>query len=677
MKNNLAGIIVLLVLAKVGAWDISEVMFDPEGSDNMKEFVEVAGTDNLTDSVVGNGERNVSLVLARFVPGNMSLIVEEGFAPESVNCSVYIAGATIAGGLKNAGGMVRIVVNGSVVDEVSYTAEYAGGNGYSLERAGNGSWHESSRLGGSPCEENSAPISGQKVDLELQSNLPAVLYASVEYDSLFQVRNVKYRSGSSEAVNVVVEYVIMENGSVLVNSTFTKNVSSSVSGGTGLFFPDRVMNVRVCGRIIGSSHVDADPKNDAVCVEREVVDAGGQDCSISLDLEIEDDVVMPGKTVGFYNRVNDTRFPFVVRYGISEAGGGEIRNTTTENDDKKSFTPPGKGALAAYIIENSLVSVMCNNSDSHTSNRRILLVVDGDRKESSIQIVDTGIGKDKVGYVGEVIKPRVKIVRGDDDKRVVSVYVEGEKRISDPASVSVDEKFSAVTVTVPLLLKGDCSLKEGQYVLVAEGINSIAREEILVRHKACEKQEVSSGTKSVTDKDKSTSESQGSILSFYTLTRNLTDKEQVNVYGRVAGMTLSVVLTNTVNGTEVFREERSLGDVPVPKKETFAVTLGPGKNKIVLEAKSAGVVSAANLLLEVNASPKTAVLIRQAEDMKNSIREGVKYYKSPEISGFAVKDNAPVGDTAVMYEGSKVKYLNILLVMVLCLAVFAAWWRFR
>jgi hypothetical protein len=636
-------------------------MYDPEGNDNMQEFIEISGTDDLANATLQVGERNATLALAKIVSGNRSLVVEEGFPVEMMNCSVYVAGATIAGGLKNTGGIVRIMTGERNEDVVEYADDLADGNGFSLERAQNGSWQESSVKGGSPCQENSDGVKVLEYDLSLHIIAPEIMFTSIEYSSLFQIKNEEYVSGESSQVQALVEYVIRENETVLVNGSFWKNVSQSVTSNTGVFIPDRVMNVTICGRIKETSLLE-DQENEFVCRESAVLDVGGRGCSISLSLDLEKDVVEPGEAVGFYNRVNDSAMPFVVQYSIKEVGGGEVRNSTTENKNKKTFTPPDKGNLAAYVLENRLVSVGCNNSNSVTSDRKILLVVGSDRTEDTIQILDPGLGTDKIANIGEVIKPRIKVIRGDNDKRTVSVYVQGEKRMSEPVTISIDEKYAKVTVTVPLLLKGDCKVKEGIYTLVAEGLDNIAKEQILVKSKGCVQESVKQDSF-----QGQAGEERESILSFYTLTKKPSIREPVNVYARVVGKNLSLVLKNSVGGREVFREERARGDVLVPEKLAFAVRLGVGKNLIALETTSEGVVNSKSIMVEVNASEQK----NEIPEVRLGASADVMRYSLPEVSGLAVQEST------VVYEGSKVKYLNILLVMVVCLALFAAWWRFR
>jgi len=152
-------IIILLAFAlalpasSLAATMINEVMYNPAGDDNNREFVEIVGTNNLTGFVVGDNRSNDSLVLLKFVPGNLSLVVEVGFNHSGLNCSVYSAGSTIGNNLNNKGDFVFIYNNKTLVDWMSYNKSLASNNNRSLEFV-NGSWIESCSKGGSPCSQN-------------------------------------------------------------------------------------------------------------------------------------------------------------------------------------------------------------------------------------------------------------------------------------------------------------------------------------------------------------------------------------------------------------------------------------------------------------------------------------------------------------------------------------------
>jgi len=81
--------IFLLLLPSVLGLNINEIMYNPPGSDNNLEFVELYDEnelDDLSEWVVGDLKSNDTLVLAsEYVNSDYALIVEEGFDFGNVN----------------------------------------------------------------------------------------------------------------------------------------------------------------------------------------------------------------------------------------------------------------------------------------------------------------------------------------------------------------------------------------------------------------------------------------------------------------------------------------------------------------------------------------------------------------------------------------------------------------
>ncbi|MBN2459644.1 hypothetical protein JXB28_05140 [Candidatus Woesearchaeota archaeon] len=146
-------VMALIILPCVSRAYINEIRYNIPGNDNNKEYVEIKGTSNLSGYIIGDSEANDSLALLQFIPGNFSLIVEEGFNYSGISCSIYSAGPTIGNNLGNKADAIYLYYEGALVDSVDYTGELANDNGHSLELL-EGQWIESCDLGGSPGKEN-------------------------------------------------------------------------------------------------------------------------------------------------------------------------------------------------------------------------------------------------------------------------------------------------------------------------------------------------------------------------------------------------------------------------------------------------------------------------------------------------------------------------------------------
>ena len=89
-------IAIVLFAYNVNAITINEIMYNPEDSDNNKEYVEVILDDYLNLSGYKIEDLNSEDILEelKFVDNNFALIVEEGFNFTNINAS-YSAWSTI------------------------------------------------------------------------------------------------------------------------------------------------------------------------------------------------------------------------------------------------------------------------------------------------------------------------------------------------------------------------------------------------------------------------------------------------------------------------------------------------------------------------------------------------------------------------------------------------------
>jgi hypothetical protein len=132
---------------------INEIMYNPEGDDNNKEFIEIYSDEkiNLSGFIIGDLRSNDTLTLLQYYDSDYYLIVEEGFNLSGIEASVYSAGATIGNNL-NKDDSLFLYYNGTLIDHVSYTDICK--SGYSLEYF-NESFYCSFYLGGTPAKMNS------------------------------------------------------------------------------------------------------------------------------------------------------------------------------------------------------------------------------------------------------------------------------------------------------------------------------------------------------------------------------------------------------------------------------------------------------------------------------------------------------------------------------------------
>ena len=143
---------------------INEVMYNPEGSDNNKEFIEIYSDEiyDFSDYIIEDSSSNDILKLVKSSNSSYSLIVEDGFDYSNIDASIYTVGATIGNDLNNDNDIIILRNNESkIIDLFSYFEDF-GGDGKSLERILTNdysnkieNWKESNLITGTPGYENS------------------------------------------------------------------------------------------------------------------------------------------------------------------------------------------------------------------------------------------------------------------------------------------------------------------------------------------------------------------------------------------------------------------------------------------------------------------------------------------------------------------------------------------
>lgn len=121
--------------------EITEVLYDPMGSDNNKEFVEVHAS-NLSGWTIFDNASSDILVPLLEVNSPFSLIVEEDFNYSQLNCSIYSIGSAIGNGLSV--GEVLVLSNSS--EKLNFTIWEAREEGFAITHLGKGQIS-----GGTPC----------------------------------------------------------------------------------------------------------------------------------------------------------------------------------------------------------------------------------------------------------------------------------------------------------------------------------------------------------------------------------------------------------------------------------------------------------------------------------------------------------------------------------------------
>lgn len=124
-------IVILLIMAPFVKAEvyITEVMYNPAGEDNNKEYIEITSEDpiNLSEYALEDLESSDSLALLRQANTSYYLIVEEGFNISSIDANIYTTGATIGNNLNNEGDVI-IIRKTKIADIVIYSSALGASN---------------------------------------------------------------------------------------------------------------------------------------------------------------------------------------------------------------------------------------------------------------------------------------------------------------------------------------------------------------------------------------------------------------------------------------------------------------------------------------------------------------------------------------------------------------------
>ena len=135
IKNKTKIILLLFLIQNVNALQITEIMYNPEGSDNNQEYVEIYSEENLnlSEFIIKDSLSEDNLELFSSTDSNYYLIVEEGFNYTNLTAQIYSAGAAIGNGLNNEEEFILLIHNNTIKEIVHYFSEWGGdSNGMSI-----------------------------------------------------------------------------------------------------------------------------------------------------------------------------------------------------------------------------------------------------------------------------------------------------------------------------------------------------------------------------------------------------------------------------------------------------------------------------------------------------------------------------------------------------------------
>ena len=514
----------------VNGLEISEIMYDFEGSDNNQEYVELIDVVDLTNYTLEDLTDSDELDLLQDKGTSMALIVEEGFDLSGIDVTVYTTGATIGNNLNNEGDLIILKNSeGVIVEAVSYDDDMgADGNGMSLCRLDDMILRECIPTPGKDNEEENVvydytglrineflanPLGNESEWVELYYDGEEVLDLNGLVLEDLEKHQVVISNTNVESGNTIIEtgdYLVVNFDITFLNDgdfeeIYLKDgedVIDSVSYSTST--EDLSWSYYYLGWF-----EDWATKGEENVFEEEVE----YDYSVLEITEFmanpsgDDDAEMPGgEWIELYNSGNESidvtglvlKDSSGHRIYISDMNvedvfvdGGEYIIIYMNgfygflnNDELEMITLMDGGDVVdevSYGFSSEAVS-WSKSSDGwiqSMASKGGENVYDEESLETVLDIKEVYVGSDEKTKFGEYVRIKVEIFKGDTDKYNVEAYIlDGDEQISKTSKISVYSKFINYSLVIPVNMPDNCDglLEDGFYTVVVEGLGEMDEE---------------------------------------------------------------------------------------------------------------------------------------------------------------------------------------------------------
>ena len=412
-------LILLLLVPIVNALTITEVMYNPPGNDNNKEYIEVFSEEqiDLSEYQIEDLESNESLTLLQQFNSSFYLIVDEGFNTTEVNATIYSAGATIGNNLNNDGDAILLRKASRIQDIVIYSSSFgANSDGQALCRSG-----EIIRTILTPC----TPTPGTQN--EITNTTPTNTTTPANATPIYSFANLK--------INEVLPDPAGSDSAPLPQGEWVElyNTGETAVDAAGLKIKDKSENLVT----ISSSNV------------------------------IETTVMQPRSYLVVYMNGNS----LLNNNGFEQA---RLFNSQTLIDEM-SYTDSMRSYSWSKIddvfkITNTTPgtqNIFYEGQEEQDIQVTKQKTINAQPKESFLEIIDV---KPKKAKLGDVIYVKISAYRGDTRKSAIQLEL---PQVADPLSMSLYTKYSNYSVQLPIQLKESCpkNASDLNYTIKLKGLD--------------------------------------------------------------------------------------------------------------------------------------------------------------------------------------------------------------
>lgn len=397
-------------------------MYNPEGFDNNKEFIEIFsdGNINLTGFIIEDSGSSDVLELLNYYNSPYVLIVEEGFNYTGIDAPIYSAGAAIGNNLNNDEDLIIIRdSNNTILDVLHYYSEWgANDDGNSLCKIDN-LWQECSAT---PGFDNSYSTQTNNCDWTVL----VVLNRTVFEDPEFQIRVLKLK-GDGKANLTVDKWIEDSKGNI--EKTYSPWNARDV------------LNYKT-----SSKYSPALAKGDAYFIKANITDVSCEDTNISNNLvsamifiSDEEQSTNPNSSINITEvSPGSVEFGDIVKVNMNIYRGDTLKYAVyswIENDEDKvseKITMHFKDRFTNYFLTVPIqIKPNCNDGYDDGAYK---VVVEGLDQRATSEFDIEGINNDLCEKVDE----------DDESFSISSRRSYGYELISVPLEINIDEEFKSI-----------------------------------------------------------------------------------------------------------------------------------------------------------------------------------------------------------------------------------------
>ncbi|MBI2522788.1 lamin tail domain-containing protein [Candidatus Woesearchaeota archaeon] len=175
---------------------------------------------------------------------------------------------------------------------------------------------------------------------------------------------------------------------------------------------------------------------------------------------------------------------FTARAKIEDLNGKLIREyapftneSITKQKTSTGYTPNLEEGKSYFMDSNITAECSDTNLGNNFDTRIITIKGKPLQEESSISIENIlDIGSDKKAKFGQTVRVRLRVYKGNTNKKSVALWIESDKgrKLSKQSSANLEDKYTPYSITIPVQIMPNCDneFKDDDYTLKVEGLDT-------------------------------------------------------------------------------------------------------------------------------------------------------------------------------------------------------------